>query len=291
MLRKYKFFFLFVLAFSLICTPLIFFNNIIKADTKVQYIFDNAGYLTDSEFSKLEKKLEEVSEDTKSQVVIVTTATLNNKTEKKYLEDFFDSGYENGSLQADTVLLLFGIDEQGRFIAIQGYGICEYYINNDRIQNIMDEVKPYLIDEKYYKAFAKYASEVDYYMHLEHGVSFDPSKPHGDTATAPSARNQKPIYYRWWFQLLVALGIGGISVACMAYSSGGRTTTNASTYFDPAHSGVTAHRDNYIRTSITKVHKPKESSNHSGSGYQGRGSGGGGVSSGGHSHSGGSSRF
>lgn len=260
-------------------------------DSERSHVYDYEGYLSDSEVTKLEKKLVGYSEDAGCQIIVITSNQLDGKDAKTFLEDFFDAGRNNGTILADASLLVFGKNSSGRFAEIQGYGLCEYYLNNDRIEYTLDEVIPYLIDEEYYDAFIKFAKEVEYYMHMDRGVSFDPTKPHGETATASSAHSQKPFYYRVWFQLLVSVAIGAIVVACMAYTSGGTMSAGGNTYYDSKHSGVTAHKDVYIRTSVTKIKKPEEPKSGGGGGYSGRSSGGGGVSSGGNSHSGGGRSF
>lgn len=260
----------------------------IKAEEFVQsHVFDYEGYLSDSEASKLEEKLADYSNDSNCQIIIITSNNLDGKNATTYLEDFFDNGFDLKTIQKDAVLLVFGKNASGRFLEIQGYGLCEYYMNNDRIENTLDEIIPYFKKEAYYDAFIKFAKEVKYYMGLEHGVSFDPQKPHGETATASSIR---PFYYTVWFQLLVSVIIGGIVVFSMAHTSGGTMTAGGKDYLDPSHSGITARRDDYIRTTVTKVKKPDPPKS-SGGGYSGRSSGGGGVSSGGHSHSGGGRSF
>lgn len=260
------------------------------AEESVQpHVFDYEGYLSESEASKLEEKLADTSKDADCQIIVITSNSLDGKDATTYLEDFFDSGFDQKTIQEDSVLLVFGKNSSGRFVEIQGYGICEYYMNNDRIENTLDEIIPYLKEEEYYDAFVQFSKEVKYYMGLDHGVSFDPTKPHGETATASS---KKPFYYTVWFQLLISCGIGAVAVLCMAHTSGGTMTAGGKDYFDSSHSGVTARRDDYIRTTITKMKKPDPpTTTSSHSGYRGRSSGGGGVSRGGHSHSGGGRSF
>jgi uncharacterized protein len=86
-----------------------------------------------------------------------------------------------------------------------------------------------------------------------------------------------------WFQLLVSLTIGGIVVGVMAFNSGGRMTTVSNTYMDQNHSGLIGRRDDYLRTTVTKVRKP--TNNNQGNGGFNAGGFRGGTSSGGHSHS------
>jgi uncharacterized protein len=82
-----------------------------------------------------------------------------------------------------------------------------------------------------------------------------------------------------WVLLAAALVIGAVAVGIMAFNAGGRMTVNGNSYIDPNHSGLIGRSDDYIRTQVTRVHKPQNNSNNN------FGGGSGGISSGGSSHS------
>lgn len=64
------------------------------------------------------------------------------------------------------------------------------------------------------------------------------------------------ILFNLRFQIAASLGIAGIAVGIMAYSSDGRTTVDAGTYQDSGSTRIIDRRDIYLRTSVTKRRKP-----------------------------------
>ncbi|MBE5961152.1 MAG: hypothetical protein E7256_07165 [Lachnospiraceae bacterium] len=252
------------------CMICVFLPGKVSASTGTVYLDDTISLLSEKEAEEISSLLEKYSNESGSDIVIVTTNTPATRSEDKtYVEDYFDAHYDAGRLKADATILL--IDMNTRFVVIQGYGSNEQLINDDNIEYILDAVSPSLSSGDYYKACKEFAKGVKFYLG-------SPSYEYG----------HRPIYYNIFFQAAIALIIGACSVGVMAYQSGGTMTTNNRTYLDESHSGVVAHRDIYIRTSVSKVRKPQ--SNGGGS-SGGRSSGGGGVSSGGHSHSGGGRGF
>lgn len=286
MITKNKF--RYVLALFLLTIIFIIAANIsvpVKA-YNTDTIYDDGSFFTETEISKLEKELLKYESSAGIDIVIVTTTDLERKTENEYLEDYFDSLYDQGLIALDAALLLYGKDSEGRFYAIHGYGSAEYYVNNNRTQYIADDIIPLLRADKLYDAAIKFAEKVSDYMNL------DPkSDPKTETYIPPKTETdytqEKSILSNIWVQLLISACIGGITVAVMTARSGGKTTANSHTYMDSSHSGVVASRDNYIRTSVTKRKKPESNQNNGTGGH----SHGGGVSKGGRSHSGGGGRI
>ncbi|MDF2801122.1 MAG: hypothetical protein K0S61_1025 [Anaerocolumna sp.] len=289
-----------VLIVSVICilfSPLLTSNKV-WAQTDEQRVFDDYEYFSSSELTALEEICQTYGEDGKVDIVMLIQNGLDGKTPTLYIEDFYDNhefGYDKA--QGDTVILLLNLEENNRTVNIQGYGNAEYYINNDRIEYILDDITPYLKDGDFYNALELFAKESAYYMKEEKGVNAAPATGsensgnyYGESSyDGPSnyyGQKEDNILYNTWVQLAGALVIGGITIAIMIGSSGGRITTNNRTYLNESNSGLIAHRDDYIRTTTTRVRKPQNNNNGGG-----RSSGGGGISSGGHSHSGGGRSF
>lgn len=229
---------------------------------------DSANLLTDSQLNKLNKTLREYSDKYDIDIVVLTVAGLDGKSDRNYLEDYVDSVLDAGIYSENITILQF--DTDSRYCTIQAYGSCERVINDDNIEYILDVVAPQISEHNYYDAFNDFAKGVNHYYD-------NPRYEFG----------HEPLYLKTWFQLVVALAIGGVVVGTMAYHSQGRNTVNNHTYLDEQRSGIVARRDIYLRTSVSKVRKPSNNNNSSGGG---RSSGGGGISSGGRSHSGGSRR-
>ncbi|WOO34976.1 TPM domain-containing protein [Anaerocolumna sp. AGMB13020] len=272
-------------------------------ENKKQYLFDNYGLFTEKEADSLKAACLEYSEEAKADIIMITTSTLDGKTAQNYMEDFYDEmkfGYDKE--YGDTVMLLVNMEENNRWVEIQGYGQAEYYVNNDRIEYMLDDITKILKNGEYRDAFLEFAKQSAYYMNESKGVKETPASgntnSNGSTGSGnygessyngPSnyygEKEENPLY-NTVVQLVIALVIGGISVGVMAANSGGRMTAQGRTYLDEGRSGLTDHRDDYLRTTTTRVKKPTNDNNSGG-----RSSGGGGVSSGGHSHSGGGRSF
>jgi uncharacterized protein len=242
--------YLILIAFCFIVPGFLFAAKITAAETEqIQHIYDNAGLLSTSEADYLDEMCTEYGNDAGIDIIILTHNDSNAVYAERYIENFYDN-----MLYGDSVILL--VDMYNREVFIEGYGTAESKINSSRIDDILDKITPHISDEEYKTAFEKYIKLSAKYMNL------------------------KPIYLRAWFQFIIAIAVGAITVAIMAYNSGGKMTVGSNTYMDPNHSGLIGRRDDYIRTQVTRVRKPTQNSG-----------GGGGISPGGHSHSSGGRKF
>lgn len=301
-------------------------NTIMAANASghTAHIEDNANLLSGSEVSKLQTKLATYAVNSDLDFVILTTDDLDTKVMDdddaimkyvtKYLEDYIDEHCDNGTFSEDVAILYF--DSTYRWLNIQGYGSAETILNDNRIEYVLDDISEYFRENDYYSAFLNFGKQANYYATLpaENSSNGSNSSNNGYNNTSPngsygndsynghgtSSQNSSDyaqkqfvenIVYNTGFQLLAAVIIGVIVVAIMASRSGGSVTTNNRTYLNEGNSGITARRDDYIRTSVTKVKRPEPNTNHNSNSNRGfRSSGGGGVSSGGRSHSGGGRR-
>lgn len=221
-----------------------------KTSGNIQHIYDKAGLLSDSELNSLENMCTEYSEKDDLDIIILTHNDPNAVDGEIYIENF------NDKMQyLDSVILL--VDMSRRDVIVHGYGAVETSINPSRSQTIAEKVSTYLAEGDYSGAFKKYIISSDQYM------------------------NYVPIYFNPLLQLGVALIIGIIVVAVMAFNAGGRITVGGGTYLDSNHSGLIGRRDDYIRTHVTRIRKPQNNG----------GGGGGGISAGGLSHSSGRAKF
>lgn len=279
-MRKIK---AFLLVFSFLLFPLTAY-----AAPEDQKVYDNAQLFSPEELQTLEDMCNQYGETSQVDIVIITTKDLGGKTPKSYLEDFYDEkgfGYNNEF--GDTAMVLLKTDPG--HVEIQGYGQCEYYISDNRIESILNYIYPSLKNKNFYQAMEKFISQVNYYMEDE--PESDYTHTEEDNQAYENVRNNKtksgPLF-QIGNQITLAIGIGAATVLLMAFGSGGRNTVNSSTYLEHGNSRVLARQDIYLRTTTTKRRKPK---NNNSSGGGGSSRGGGGVSSGGHSHSGGGRSF
>ncbi len=271
-----------------------------SASKVTQHIYDEADLLSSSDKEELEQKCIDSGDAAGVEIMILTHNNPNALYAEDYIEDF-----EDKLPVGDRVYLL--VDMSNRVVFMEGYGAAETYIHSKRIDTIIEEITPYLSDGDYYDAFSIYIDRSAGYMgddseiNTDHDYSVgtpqntDPNAPYYDETYPDNyGMNQNTagnLVANIWVQLLAAVIIGIITVTIMAYRSGGRMTTGSSTYMDQNQSGLIGRRDDYIRTQVTRVPKPKDNpNNHAGGGFN---SGGfrGGVSSGGRSHSSGGGKF
>lgn len=260
------------------------------------YVDDNAGAFSKSEREELTKWIMEKEAESGISIRIVTDK-MSMAYEKTYLEDTFDYLFDDeGTVAEDAVFMLLNLDPEERGVCLQGYGECEFYFNNDRIEHVLDDMMPYLKKGKYASAAKLFVTEAAYYRKEEQGVSHNylPGQEYGESYGGPSnyykdnSLEHIMLVFPWGLWFFGAAGFAAVAVWIMVSNSGGKMTATGRDYMNKEKSAITARKDEFLRESVTKVYSP-QSSGSSGSG--GRSSHGGGRSSGGHSHSGGSRRF
>lgn len=237
---------LFVLSLCFIPSVAVF----AKANTPAtEFIIDDLDLFTEEQEQTLNKKAKAIQDKYKVDVILITTDEVINSFVELYSENYYDEHYDRKKdISKDAVII---VRNGYRYVYISGYGKCETYVSNNRIEKILDDMTPLHRQDQFYEAFCVMYDSIRHYLGL----------------------NPNPLTWTW-VQLLIALAIGAISVGIMLYNSGGKVTTNNRTYLDLEHSGLVSKRDIYLRTTVQKIHRPK--SNNSSS-----------RSSGGHSHSGG----
>ena len=125
-------------------------------------LVDEDDLLTESEKTALCDMLDEISERQKMDVVVVTAKTLGDKTSTEYAGDFFDyNGYGYGS-DYDGILMLVCLEERDWAISTHGAGIDAF--TDAGIDHLVDQVTPYLSDEKFNKALTEFAKLCDNYI-------------------------------------------------------------------------------------------------------------------------------
>lgn len=259
-----------------------------------QRIYDNAGLLSTSEYEELEKMCMEYGEDAGIEIFILTHNDPDSVYPEAYIENFEDT-----LPIGDRVHFLYDVYRNEIFI--EGYGLAETYIHSKRIDQIFDEMVDDLRAGEYYDAFETYITMSASYMkddselNEDHNYSYEtpPDRDYDYETDAydydryyddPRTTEAEDILENLWFQLAAALVIGAVTVGIMAYHSGGKMTVHGNDYLERSRSGLIGRRDNYIRTRITRVRRPQQSSS---SGRGGFNAGGfrGGISGGGRSHS------
>lgn len=238
------------------------------ASPEDQKVYDNGNILTDSQEAALEALCRKYGDKVKLDIVITTIDDDSLPHAIHYLEDMYDEklfGYNQKA--GDTIMIC--IDMARRDVYMEGYGKAEQHLDSERIQKIIKKITPDLSAGEYEKALKRYITLSANYYKIKPGIN--PDSP----------------FFKTRFQLLIALVIGALSVFIMAFRSGTRMTAGIHTYMDPHNARLLGKHDRYIRTTTTRVQRPRNND----SGSSGGGGSSGGVSSGGHSHSTGGGKF
>lgn len=133
-------------------------TEFMPVDRILPLVVDNADLLTADEESKLTTKLETIGNEHNAEVAIVTVTDLEGKTAQAYADDFYDyNGYGYGEGK-DGVLVLYKPGEDGdRKLHITTHGTAIKEFSDSTIDDILYEMKDYLVAEHYYTAFDIYA--------------------------------------------------------------------------------------------------------------------------------------
>lgn len=262
------------------------FTQTAKAAADIDHVQDLADILTDEEEASLREDCISYGDLNEIDIFILTTNSVP-KNRKVYIEDFYDS---HADILTDAVFVLVNMDPDERGVEMQGYGQCEFSLSDDRIDQLLDGIVPYLSDGAYYDAFCYYLQEVDYYMSIEATSDYVHTEQDNINYDEYYAEEVELTPFEYIvFNLIVAAGASGVLTLIIfiisLFRRGGSVTTNRNTYMDVSNSRILGHWDRYIRTTTSRRPKPKDN-NSSGSSHIG-----GGVSSGGSSHSGGGRSF
>ena len=224
------------------------------------YIYDYAGVLTAEEVTELELLAQQLSDQTNTSLIVLTTNDTGGLYIKDYMANFFDNnklGYNEPN--GNTAIL--SLDLNNRDIYLAGFHKAKEHLDSTRIDKILDKATPYITDGEYLNGFKVYMEEATYYLELKPGY------------------NPDSVFHKIWFQLLVSVFVGALIVGLMVASRGGKVTVNHTTYADSEQSGVVSSDDRYVTTHITKIKKPSNNGK------------GGGTTGGGTSFSGGGRKF
>ena len=245
-----------------------------------QRVYDFFGKFSRTELDEIESWIEEKEEEGDISIRVFV-AEMEMRDEKSFLEECADALCDKGYAEEDLAILLLNLDYFNRGACIQGYGSCEEQMNDDRIEYILDDIIEWFSEDDYVYGVKLFATEAAYYAQ-----SSNFSKYFRDTSLKAKLHDMP-----WPLIFFVPAVVTLIGIVCMKGSNGGRMTANGFTYIQKDVSGLTANKDDYVRTSVSKTYSPQSSGSSGGSRSGGRSSGGGGRSSGGRSHSGGSRRF
>ncbi|MCR5208348.1 MAG: TPM domain-containing protein [Eubacterium sp.] len=236
-------------------------------------VVDNADLLSESEETKLLSELNNVYENQKFDVVVVTVTDLEGKSAMEYADDYYDyNGYGYGD-EHDGCLLLIKVasaTDRECWISTTGYGITA--LTDYGIDYILDNIIPEMKSGDYYAACSEFASITDNFVtEAKKGTPYDVgNKKMGVKDYAKSAA----------VSFIVAVVISLIIVGSIKKKyKPVRFKSNASDYLINGSLNLRRQYDNFTYTTVTKTKIEKNtssggSSTHSGSSGTSHGGGG-----------------
>lgn len=277
MKRRLSALILIFICFFTLCSPLM------AAAPRVN---DLANLLSLDQMDDLEKKLNILSETYQMEVAIVTTNDAQGKTATAYADDFYDTHEYGYGDNWDGVLFL--IDMDNRELAISTSGLGARYLNDARINHLMDTIAPSLTAGNYYEGCNAFINGTENYF--KSGIpangylDFEDKRPFTNSYGNPLTVKNYLVYAGVAF--LVALVVASITRAIISYRYKHPHHTVPATLPDQLSVNYTEKHDQFISTHTTRTKIETSSSN--------GGSGGGSSmhrSSSGRSHGGGSRGF
>lgn len=163
----------------------------VKADSSNIFINDIADLLTYSEEKDISDKLENISDIYDCNVIILTVDSMDNNNDiNRYSSDYYEKNYS----EEDVIMLAISMEYKDMGITSSGY--CSRAFTDSGKSYMLDEIKPLLSKEKYYKAFDKYSELCnDFLKQAETGKPYDNSNLPRESF--PFVRN-----------ILISLGVG-----------------------------------------------------------------------------------
>ena len=216
-----------------------------SADT-LPRVVDNAGLLTDSEISALEKKATSYWDAFGLDVAIVTVNSLDGKTAMAYADDYYDEqGYGYGS-DYSGILLLLAMDTREWYITTCGKAIS---IFTDRsLDEMGQEMLPDLSSGRYYDAFDTWLELIPQYC-----VAYDNA--------IPLPRQSSPLFMGILSGLAGGILVAVIAVAVMCFQMRtARAQQNATQYIQKGSYHLHTNRDLYLYSHVSRTRRQDNSS-------------------------------
>ena len=152
------------IALSAVTALTLFVAVPVYADT-YDAVYDDAALLSDEEQQSLSEEITNLQETTGWEIFVLTTEDAQGKTAREYADDFYDTTATGD----DGVVFL--IDMDNREVTISTAGEAIYYLNDDRIDDILDNCYDYVVDGEYASCFSSMLSDAEYYYEV--GVPSD----------------------------------------------------------------------------------------------------------------------
>lgn len=232
---------------SILLATLLIFVCIITVSAEANDVYDDAGLFYESE--AIQNSIDEFKEATGWNIAIVTTDDSNGKSSMAYADDFYDELF---GINTDGILYLIDMDNRENWISTSGEAIL--YIDDDRIERILDKTTPNLSDGDFDgAAIAFIQTTAKYYRD---GIP-DSNKDY--TIDRDGEYVRKPNYDAAIPAIVIALIAAGIGVIIVVVRYKIHSTPSANVYMDQRETSFRDRRDLFIREYTTQVHIDRDS--------------------------------
>ena len=221
-------------------------------EARAQRVYDQAGLFSNQEVLQLEEKIEGLVAELQLDIVLVTTNDAEGKTARAYADDFYDfNGFGLGS-DYDGLLYLIDMDNREAYISTAGAAID--YFSDARIETMLDQIEPYLIDADFYRSGLVFLGDVSKYVSsgIPEGQHRVDESEIGMWGRLKRSLSFTPVY------IIISMLIAAIAVGVMAAMNRGTVKTTAVTYLDKNSTDLIRSEDKLVNTHVskTRIHTP-----------------------------------
>lgn len=232
-----------------------------QLNDETQYFYDESGnlkhyvdyqnYLDSYEQAELEQRLIALKNKYQLDVVIVFSDYLRGKSAEAAADDYFDyAGYG-----ADGILFLVSKEDRKWHISTSGRGIDIF--TDYGLEQLENEILPYLSQDDFYKAFDTFIYHVeDYIMEYQRDEAYD----YGNKINNPKQASQE-LMKNMAIALVSGLVFSGIVCAALASTLRSvRRKASASDYLKNGSLDIQHSHDMFMYSNTTRRAKPKNNS-------------------------------
>ena len=239
-------------------------KNIDNIDSKLSYImktkkvdatekiYDFADILTDEEEQKLKEQIDQFINNNNMDMVIVTDsfAYTNDSQNEAYADDFYDYNDFGMTFEYNSgVLLLRNANPSDPYYHMSTTGNAQLYLNDSRINSILDNIYSDIKSGNYYQGFSNWISYTNNYV--QSGYPSTASNYYLDNNG--NMHKLKPKYYPPIpIAFLMGLAAAGTTVGIMiSKNKMVKKAYKASEYLDNGSVNITKREDTYLRSHTT----------------------------------------
>ncbi len=268
-------------------------------------VIDDADLLMGTEEMRLLSKFDEIADTAQVDVIVVTVNTLEGQTPQAYADDLYDYNDFGLGDKKDGILLLVSMEDRDVYISTTGSCI-DIFGDGVWDESILNRIRPYLSDGKYFEAFELYASlcelhispetsdgipdgydyNYDYNYDYDYDYNYDYDYDYNSNYRPKRGPDLK------WIPISIVIGMVISFIIMSVFRSQLKSVHRkpaARDYQIPGSMQITEQSDMYLYSHVTRTPKQTQNNNRSrGGGFSG---GGVHVGSSGRSHGGGGAKF